>query len=336
MGILHPGFYFKEDELDLYFAQLAKLAEDLACEQDLVDSFKNGPYIIAVALQTGGARLHYDALFKRDLAIICAKLQGTDLSDDEKMAVLKMFASLPSDLGSGMNSCAPGIGRLLEQIRASLDVPHDPEKVMPWLEMQIKQEILYQIVMQHETEGGKYMQLIDDPQFSKSKMDAAHFGNVLIRDLGDRIELPKNMIDEASQDVIAQIAQLSEQDQEELIDTFNQKYTDQVLADYLVERINSQPDGRPGLKDFRQYMIQILAETVSDEDIEASIKEVQDQFKVGEAVASDPAFYVKLHYFLYPDVDPSDERSTDLNEEGIRAFTATLNRDPFAYFAEKN
>lgn len=334
IGIVIPSFYFKENELDLYFDQLANFAEEFDCEQELVDLLKNGASILTISQQMGCTRCHYDALFKRDLAIICNKLQGTDLSDDEKVAVLKMFASLPSDLrGSAINGCAPGIGRLLEQICASLDAPKNPKEVMPWLEMQIKQEMLNQIVMQHEANGGKYMLLGEG---TDTKMDAAHFGNVLISVLGEEIQLPLSMIEKANQDIMVKLFCLPEEDHEELIELFNQEYTEQVLADYFIGCINSQPDGRPGLKDFRNYIIQALTEAVSEDEIEASKEDVQDKFKIGDALADDPIFYVKLHYFLYPDIDPSDEKSTDLNEEGIRAFAATLEKNPFDYFVENN
>jgi hypothetical protein len=300
---------------------------------------KRGSSIIAITLQTGGSEVYYRALFKRDLAIICTKLEGFDLSNDEKMAVLKMFASLPNDpKKSGIFACAPGIGRLLEQICGCLDVPKKPEKILPWLVMQFQEEILHQMVMQLEATG-KYLHLIDAAHLNNNDsthdvmIDAAHFGNVLMMILGEKIGLSDERIDKASQDVMAQMSSLPENEQEELLDLFNELYTEEALETYLMGRINSQLDGRPGLKEFRNYMIQQLAETVSETEIEASKQEIQDKFEVGQALSDDPNFYVKLHYFRYPDADPSDESSSDLNEKGIRAFAASLKNNPFAYFA---
>jgi len=334
MGILYPGFYFKEDELTVYFKQLATFAEELECEQVLIDIFKEGS-VNNVEQQFGTSRHYYRALFQKDLAIICAKLQESDLDKDEKISILKMFAPSANDLGrSGIYSCMPGFGRLLEQICACLDVPKEPEKVIPWLVSQFKQEILQTIVMQADA-SGKYLQFIDqlDDEELDPKTDAAHFGNVLILHLGAKIGLSNEIIDHASQDAIAQFDLFPEDEQEELLDQYNGLFTEEALEKYLMERINSQPDGKPGLKDLRNYMIQKLAEGVTDSEIASSKIEIQEKFHLGDALAEDPVFFVKLNYYLYPDADPSDERSSDLNEKGIRAFAASQTMDPFTYFA---
>ena len=56
---------------------------------------------------------------------------------------------------------------------------------------------------------------------------------------------------------------------------------------------------------------------------------MEDELGISSALSDEPIFYVKLHYLLHPLVEPEDERSTDLNEEGIRAFAATLEKNPF-------
>lgn len=334
MGILYPGFYFREDELSVYFNQLADLAKELDCEPELVDIFKNGAYTVSTSQIMDSQRNYYRALFKRDLAIICEKLSDDALPQDEKISILQMFAPLPSDpSGSGIAACNAGLGRLLEQICACLDVPKQPEKILPWLVVQYKEEILHQMVMQAEV-SGKYLRIADLPEMKDSKMDAAHFGNILIVILGEKIGLSEEMIDQASQDIFARNSCLSESEQQELFDQFNQLFTEEALETYLMERINSQPDGKPGLKNLRDYIIQKLAENVSESEIEASKKEVQDKFAVSEILSDEPIFYVKLHYYCYPDAMPSDENSSDLNVEGIKAFTATLENDPFAYFTD--
>lgn len=143
------------------------------------------------------------------------------------------------------------------------------------------------------------------------------------------------MIDKSSKDMMAKTVKLTDDEEENVLNRFNKLYTEKAFTEYLIGRINSQPDGRPGLKEFRNHIIQTLANQVTDREAEASKKEVQDRFGVGEAISDDPVFYVKLHYFLDPDAEPSDEKSSDLNEKGIKAFAATLDSDPFNYFAKK-
>ncbi len=345
MGILHPGCYFRENECSVYFTQLVKIAEEVACEPELIETFQKGASIIEICLQTSGASSYYEALFKRDLAIICERLSDPSLPQEEKLGILNMFASLPSDpRESGIQACGPALGRLLEQICGCLDIPKEPQKVLPWLATQIKEEILHHIVMQEESLGKRLciIELPDlanlpnstpNPEFDIDiAIDAAHFGNILIAMLGEKIGLPQEMINSAFQDPIVKVSVLPENEQQELLDLFNQSYTKDFLEKYLMERINSQPDGRPGLKDLRNYMVQKLYAQVPEEKRESSKKDVQDKFDIGEALADDPIFYIKLHYFLYPDADPSDEKAFDFNIEGIKAFAATLDHNPFDYF----
>lgn len=335
MGILHPGCYFKKDEFTVYFKKLTKIAEELGCEGELIDLIREGPFYISSSLQIGMSRFYYEALFKRDLEIICKKMTDPSLSSDEKIAILNMFASLPSDnLKSGIKSCPAGLGRLLEQICGCLDIPKDHKKVIPWLEAQLKEEFLHQIVMQIDKE--KYLIMVNPKHNRKPKKhDPAHFGNFLISVLGKKIELPQEMIDQASKDMMANAVRLSDEEKEELLIRFNDLYTEEALTKYLMKRINSQADGKPGLKAFRNHIMEVLSYQISDSEIESSKKEVQKRFEIGEAVSDEPIFYVKLHYFLYPDAKPSDENASDLNAKGIKAFAATLDRNPFKYFCKK-
>lgn len=317
MGIFHPAFYFKEDDLHPYFLHLAAIAKELEGEPDLIEMFEKGASILE------GVKPFYRTSYKNCLEVICSKLNDSTLSQNEKMVVLKMFAPLPSDPEeSGIYACPPGVGRLLEQICACLDIPKDPKKILPWLETQFKEETLHRLVMQAEASDQNMQDL-----------HAANFGNLLISNLGERIGLPQEMIDNASRDFMVKMSCLSESEKQDWLKQFNQLYTEEVLEAYLIERINSQSDGKPGLKDFRNHVIQVLTEQVSESEIESSKKEVQDKLGISEALADEPIFYVKLHYFLHPDANPSDENASDLNQKGIRAFAATLQNNPFDYFA---
>lgn len=328
MGILHPEFYFKENELTKYFDQLAAIAEEVECELELIETLKQSSSILA-RKQVSETRNYYNALFEKDLAIICEKLNEPNLSQDEKTAVLNMFASSPNDSApSGVYACSPGFGRMLEQICASLNVPKESEDIVPWLVAQYKEEILHQMVMQPK-KSSKYMDEINNRE--KNIAIDPHFANILIFNLGKKIGLQKEVIDKSSQDSLTQNYYLSESEQQELVEQFYELYTEEAIEAYLMERINSAPDGGPGLKNLRNYMIQKLAEQVSDSELESSKKEIQNKFKVSDILADDPSFYVKYHYYLYPDADPSDENASDLNTKGIRAFAENLESNPFDF-----
>lgn len=105
-GIIYPRCYFRENEFNVYFKQLAVIAKEVKCEQSLVDLFENGGTIILESLQGSMMRHYFEAERKRDLTIICERLKNPELPADDKMAVLKMFAPLPSDLeSSGLYAC---------------------------------------------------------------------------------------------------------------------------------------------------------------------------------------------------------------------------------------
>jgi hypothetical protein len=349
LGILYPGFYFGENEFNVYFNQLVEIAEEVNCEPALIDLLKQGPAIIARTQQFGQSNSYYDSLFKQDLSLICQKLSDAQLPEDEIVAILTMFDTLPSDPhpeGSGIYACAPGLARLFERICVSLDVPKESEKIIPWFVTQYKVEILQKMVMQIETANERYIYRNDNEdatakqieQFFDSafsvhpQVDPAHFINILIVNIGKEIELPTAVIAKAFQDKSVKMWSMPANEKEELIERFHQMYKEDDLEAFLLEHINSHPDGKPGLKDFRDHMIRVLTEQISAEEIEAYKQEVQDRFAVGKAVADDPIFYVKLHYYLNPDANPSDENASDLNVVGLRAFAATLEQDPFVYF----
>lgn len=327
LGVLHPVCYFKKDELHPYFIKLANIAEELECETEFVEMIKNGSQIINKNLYFSSSRSYYYALFENNLFIICDQLASSQIPDDQKRAILDMLAPLPDNFDvTGINACSPGLGRILEQMRYCLDVPHDPEQIIPWLEALYKMNIFNLMAMQSDTVDKYWTSIFvgKEKELSEKKeelpMTASHFANVLIVNLGPQTGLSKNMIEIASHDPANSYRSLTQEDKKELLAIYHDLYSEGDYMDYLANHINSQPNGEIGLKPFRDYIIQTLCENISEEEIASSQQEVQEQFSLSDILADDPIYYVKFHYFLYPDVDPSDERSTDLNEEGIRLF----------------
>lgn len=329
MGILHPGFYFKEDELEGYFAKLADIAEQSGAEPQFIDLLRDGATII-YKRQAGPSLTYYQTLFKEDFSFITEKLSGSDLSSEEKMAILKMLDPR-QDEESGLRACWPGLGRILEYMCQSLNVPNDPIKIIPWLVERVQEESLNTLAMQEDVQG-TLLQLMD--VIPTLKLDPTHVVNVLIAKFGTHLHLSQNLIERASHDSWLHTFAFTNEEEEALLNSFNDIYTEEKLMDYLLDQINSQPDGKPGLKILRDHMIQTLCNQISDQELEDAKEDVQQHLGISDLLADDPAMYVKSRYFLYPSVDPSDERATDLNEEGIRRFAETLENNPFNYFKE--
>lgn len=324
LGILYPAAYFKNDELKKYFVQLAAIAEEVGCEEELVELLKQGSSILQKSFQYENRKRDYEALVKRDLILMCEKFSEPQFPQDQKLTLINMLHSDESE-GSGIHACPTGFIKILEQICASVDVPAEPEKVMPWLIKLYKEEVVHLMVVQQ-----KQLQLSSLLYTLSEDRQQAHTANDLIVALGEKAQLPQDLIDQALLDLTTE--PMPEQDKDKLLQAFNEIYTEDSLVNYLMQKINSQPDGTPGLKIFRDYIFQELASHVSEQELESSKEDVMEKFGVGEALADDPSLYVKLHYQLYPDLDPSDERQSDFNEEGIKAFAQLLTDNPFAYF----
>lgn len=69
---------------------------------------------------------------------------------------------------------------------------------------------------------------------------------------------------------------------------------------------------------------------MTDEEIEKNKAEMQRKLVLSDDMADDPSSHVKALYHNSPDVDSSDEKFSDVNIEGIKAFAATLEKNPFA------
>lgn len=308
LGILHPGIYFKDNKLIPHLKELSDVAKKTNCSPKLVDSLRNGAPIIHKSFTgaRGNLRDHYYALIEKDLAVICEKFRDPELTDEHKQTLLTLLN--PEPKGNGIEACPPALSRILQQICANLSVPADQSQVMPWLIAQFKREVIDTMVLIASTTAS-----IDNPLRPKwhttvleTAHEPAHRGNAMVLMLGEQIGLPQEMMDQAKQDPMAEKnKEILEDDVEELVEIFNEFCTEEEMTAYLMAKINSQPDGRRGLKIFRDYMIQKLSEKIADSNPDLE----------------DPASEAAKKYYLNGGVgDPSEEGFTDINEDCIKDF----------------
>lgn len=308
LGVIYPGFYFKNDELIPYIKELATIAKQVDCSPDLIERLERGSMIIHKSLNDCPNREYYYAQFQRDIAFICNKFSDPQFPSSRKHALLSMLNPHPK--GSGIESCTPGLGRILQQIRINIDIPEDPQIVIPWLVDQIQGELINVMVMQADTTKGQQ----DCPEWHTTIRQMAltpgHKGNAMILTMGDSIGLSEEMMDQAKKDISAiRIEALSPEELEGLLQAFKTLLKEAGLVKSLMAQINSQPDGSPGLKTFRNHMTRVLADKVAKDHPENE----------------DPSTTaIKLYYLHGGEGDPLDESFSDLNEEGVRAFVATL------------
>ena len=309
LGLLHPGFYFREDALHPYFVQLAEIAEKAGSDQTFVDTLKQGSQLIAKTKHDEADQwCYYEALYKSELKIIVEKLKNPTLTDGDRLAALDLLAPIPGEDYTGITGCLPGLGRLFARIRACLDVPKDPEKAIPTFAIQFKESILYQLISNGKTEemGGyatKPQKSTSDP--NAPQLDGNHFVDVIIVQMGKEFGFPDDLVAEKmAKDQLCTNWQLQDDERKKIIDQFNLLHTEKAFLTYLIERINSQPDGNAGLKDLRDAMIRRLIETLPEDKITNSRKAVESRFGISDALSDDPSFTVKLLYFLHPDVSP--------------------------------
>lgn len=331
LGIIHPGFYFEEDPLAASIRELANIAEQAGCSEELIRSLQRGSGPIYAKLCSEGGLVYYYALFIDEFNQIAQRCRDPNFSAERKRALLNELAPLPE--GSGIEGCPPALGRTLELMINSMNVP-EFQATIPWLIDQFKCEIINRMV--HQTQHAMLVQQRDHQNMlpwqdviRRLATDAAHRGNVVIAVLGEVIGLPQKMVNQAKRDLFLRNRQINPADIELLKSAFDGVCTRQAVQDYLQEQINSKPDGSQGLKQFRQHIIQFLSQDVTDEELERSKDQVGQYFK-NSNWGDDPAHYVEFHYFLHhnaehPNINYSHESSTDLNIEGIKRYCRSIN-----------
>jgi hypothetical protein len=334
IGILYPRAYFKDDELEQYFIELTDIAEEVGCDPKLIECLKQGPYLIEKGFQLNGMKFHYFHLIKRDLALICEKFKDPDFPVAQKVALLNVLIPEESDgviSGSGLKSCPTGIVKLLEQICADMKIPQEPESAISWLTYQHKLDIINLMIIQSEPPVNEQAMRPEWQEILYQLSDQQiHRSNGLIRTLGEDIGLSDDILNRVRQDLIAVMP--SKEKRMILLEAFNNLYKKESLMEYLMQKINSHSDGSADLRTLRNHLIQVLSSQISEEDLAASKDEIIQKYKVSDLFADEPIYYIKLHYFLYPDADEHDERNSDFNEKGIEAFAKTLENNPFDYF----
>lgn len=309
--------YFLEKGLNSYFIRLAKIAENVGCEAKLCDTLKKGTEIRISKKKEGESIKSYDVLFKRDLEIICKKLESSEFDSNEKRAIIEMFSDTDGLEASGIYACSPAFGRILEQICECINVPQDTQKIIPWLVAQYKIEVLNNIAMDKELCYDFFKAYISKDDIWKVEI---HLPSLFIYNIGKKINLPLETIESCSKDSWNNYIIFSDDQTKKVLILFKEKYKEEKVLSYLQHKINSQTDGNQGLKVFRNYIIQMLTENISDAELEASKEILKNKFGVSEAFAKDPSFYVKFHYFLNPHLKPSEEAHFDLNISGIKKF----------------
>lgn len=330
LGMSNSEYSKKKNVLNPYFLKLSQIAKDAGCNSALCQLLTKGAEIRANIYINENLDKYYDTFIESKLKIICEKLEKNALNNEEKQTIIEMFKPKTynkKDHGdTGIYACCPGFGRLLEQICDVLDVPQDNNKIIPWLIAQYKTEIINLIAMNESSK--KYLSLLKDidvdiPKdsiFQKYlKYDEVHFGNLLVNLIGKEIGLPNDVIQFAAKDPWGTVIRFSSKEKDDLLKMYKTKFQTKEAVEFLKQRVNSQPDGRPGLKGFREFAIQKLTENVSDQELESSKNKLMQQ-GVSKNMADDPSMYVQFHYFQNPHSKPSDENHSDLNEAGINKF----------------
>lgn len=350
LGIVDPRAYFKEDILNQYFVKLSGLAVEVGCDEELVTLLKNGSEIIQKNMWENVSAKHYYALFEQDLRLMCDKFSQPGYPKEKIAASLAVLRPDPAEkLHTGLKSCPPGLGRLFEQIRATIDMPLEHKDLVPWLIVQFKEEVIDKMILQATSTARKpdesIMAIALDnaakkesvtvsvrPEWHKAvdalSHEPIHRANAFIACLGAKIGLPQESIAKTAFDPT--LNPITKAQEDLIITEFNRQCNESSLLSFLQTRLNSDASGDVGLKTFREYAIQQLAATVTEDQLRAAKEEIMRRFHIGTELAGEPVFFVRLKYLLYPELQPQDPKYTDLNEEGIKAFTATLLHDPLA------
>jgi len=317
-GVLYPALYYQHDPFIAIFASLSSTARSVGCSEELVDCLEMGSSLLHEKLFYLSNRDYYMATFLRDFGFINEKMQTPDLLPKErKLVLLNMLDPLSSK--SGMKGCAPAIGRILEQIVAQIDIPEDPERAIPHLCDQFKEEVINRLVMQTELALDKSRLPWQNVMHSTAH-DPSHRGNAFIVAMGDQIGMSMEIINRAKQDSMAnRSSPLEAKHKELLLDAFYELYTKSELTKSLLEQLNSKQDGTPGLKAIRAAIFQRLCENLQ------ATNEAEDMSM--EAV--------RRFYLHAGEGSPSENNFTDLNDHALYSYTATLIEDPFTVFTAK-
>lgn len=335
LGIFHPGLYYQHDPFIAIFAQLAAIAKEVGCSAELCKEFDKGSAVIHEALQNNlSNREYYYEAFRRDFAFICEKFTEKKIHDDAapapaatkgagaggaaecmipKARQLSLLTILdPRGTKSGINGCAPALGRLLQHICSHLTIPDDPFEAIIHLSSLCKAEVIDRMVIVAEAtthEACKAAGRCDhtwENIVNAMAHDPSHRANGFIVALGrTHLHLPPEVIVRAHKDCMAErTAPLTSAQEMPVVEAFYTLfYTDNELRNSVRFQLNSHADGSPGLKLLRVAVFQILAERLQLDDPhrDTSFEAVQLYYEHGGLGS------------------PSDVQFTDLNDAAVEA-----------------
>lgn len=273
LGVLYPGIYFRKDELSPLLHRVARIARDVHCQQDLIEELEKGAEAITLDCVN---KSYFQAEYIRDLTFIVTRLENPIIPDSRKVGVLSM---LNPDHESGIKACPAGLGRILQQMCAAIEVPNDPALIIPHLLTQFKSEILNKMILDVEHDLEKQGLPRWKTVLRRIGLDPAHRGTALISAIGRHIALPDETIARADQDylVASQKVQLSLHDHNSLIEEFNQRFSRHNKVTFLKACINSHADGSPGLRRFREQAIEAFTPLITKDMLIANGLEDGDE-----------------------------------------------------------
>jgi len=309
LGILHPGLYFKNDNLAPYFRLLANEAKELNLHPELIQKLNDQSVILHHSLRQNPGAAYYCAEFEHSLDTITKKFPN--LPRERKIELLSTRLN-PEVKGEGLNACPSGLARTLQILCIEMDFSiNSPEELQAALIKQFYSQILTTMIDKAEYSKGQ----ITVPSWAVAVRslahDPAHRENTLILTLG-RDYLSEDLVQLAEQDIMAH-ALLEERDKAAIVEIFTQLSTPQEFEAFVLQTVNRGEDGSLGIPDIRNYIVQMaISKTGNDinyyflndfniypsaiHDFLSTLSLPQDECK--SHPSSQPSYYDKQHRHL--------------------------------------
>ncbi len=313
---------------------LSKIARKAGCLPRIVAALKRGTNILARGLASleDKQQLYYLFIYKRAFALMYEKFNEPTYPKEKIVTLLSPLepsAEVDKDgapVDSGMKACPQGVGALLETIRNTIDVPADPQKILPWLRVQYAETVINTMVAQAAKRNKPELEAQADKEHPWRKIlrDKCHDTNqvnAIIKMIGGLANLPAEMIKIAKKDdyapVVPSIA-------EALADTFLELHTVEGFNAFMLGRINGSSCADRGLQEYREYIIKTLGQAASDTEIVASRPAIAKAYAAFGVDASDIdlSYYAQYHYCIKRDefLIPTSDKLFNLNMKAIKKF----------------
>lgn len=316
--------------IDKYGRELAKIAQKVGHLPLLVNALKDPIATLNGQLTNMSIELKefYLTLYERDFSIMCQTFSHPEYPQDKILNFLKSLEPNEENQGSasGLAACPEGLGRSLEEIRNTINIPSKVEDMTPWLKIQYIEHVIQLMLSEtHEKKKIWHIHLAGQDQHLTNQANAII---VAIADvIGDRLDLPKEMVEIAKKDSYMAVTSTRYQD---IAAGFLEFCTPKNLEEFMLNRINSSQndDGDLGLKDYRLHIVSTLTESVTANDIESARAEItkiilasDPEFKPGSV---DENLYAIWKYCEDPknclNTRSKDVKLFDLNKKAIRKF----------------